>query len=268
MSSRRSSSRSTRSFGPQLDVLVNVVGGTFRQPFADSVPKGWEVLIRTNFTWMLQATSLAIPGSAPRRGGSIINLTSIEAHRATPGHTVYAAMKSAMHQHLTRTLAVELGPDGIRVNSIAPKIVPTEAMGAIGGEAATRHDQAARLALLLGRVGTYADIGGCALFLASDLSVVRHRHHVAPRRRRTRREPGGSTGPARAGRPLPPRTCWKGSRDWGDRGRCAVRGTRAVRSGVGLGVWRREGRPEPEDPRRLAERLGFTGEPVPETAKA
>ncbi len=154
----------------RVDVLINVVGGTFHQSFVDSNPRGWDGLTRTNFTWLLTATQLAVPRMRAVGGGSIINFTTSEAHHAAPGFAVYAAMKSAVTS-LTRTLAVELGPDGIRVNCIAPKIVPTEAMGAIGGDAAARHDQAARLALPLGRVGTYADIGGCALFLASDLSA-------------------------------------------------------------------------------------------------
>ena len=157
------------AFG-RLDVLVNVVGGTFHQPFLDSNPRGWDGLIRTNFSWLLTAVQLAAPRMRAAGGGSIINFTTSEAHHAAPGFAVYAAMKSAVTS-LTRTLAVELGPDAIRVNCIAPKIVPTEAMDAIGSEAATRHAQAARLAIPLGRVGTYTDIGGCVLFLASDLSA-------------------------------------------------------------------------------------------------
>ena len=60
----------------------------------------------------------------PARGGSIINLTSIEAHQAAPGFAVYGAMKAALAQ-LTRSLALELGPRRIRVNSIAPDAMPT-----------------------------------------------------------------------------------------------------------------------------------------------
>ena len=72
-----------QEFG-RLDVLINVVGGTFHQPFEASTAKGWDVLIRTNFTWLLTSTQMAIPRMRSAGGGSIINLTSIEAHRAAP----------------------------------------------------------------------------------------------------------------------------------------------------------------------------------------
>ncbi len=113
----------------RLDVLVNVVGGTFRSPFVDVSAKGVDTLIRTNFTWITDATRAAARRMIDQgRGGSILTITSIEAHRAAPGYAVYAAMKAAVTQ-FTRILAVELGPHGIRVNTIAPDIVPTVGMG-------------------------------------------------------------------------------------------------------------------------------------------
>jgi 3-oxoacyl-[acyl-carrier protein] reductase len=155
------------------DILVNVIGGTFPQEFVDSSPKGWDALIRTNFTWLLSAIQLAIPRMRARGGGSIIQLTSIEAHRAAPGHAVYSAMKAAVTE-LGRTLAVELAPDGIRVNAIAPDFVPTEGMADMGFAGGSPDDPrerlADRLAIPMARRGRYDDVGGCALFLASDLS--------------------------------------------------------------------------------------------------
>jgi NAD(P)-dependent dehydrogenase (short-subunit alcohol dehydrogenase family) len=163
--------------GDTLDILVNVVGGTFRQPFAESSPRGWDALIRTNFTWLLQSTHLAIPRMRAAGGGSIINLTSIEGHRAAPGFAVYAGMKAGV-LNFTRTLAVELAPEHIRVNTIAPDMVPTEGILANAHNAAadaTWGDDpvglaAAGVAIPMGRRGTYEDVGSCALFLASDLS--------------------------------------------------------------------------------------------------
>lgn len=158
-----------RVFGPRLDVLVNVVGGTFHQPFTESGPRGWDALMRTNFTWLLHSTQLAVARMRPG-GGSIINLTSIEAHRAAPGYAVYAAMKAAVTS-LTRSLAVELAPENIRVNTIAPDYIPTPPLeplttGAEDQVTALHH----RIATPMGRPGTFADAGGCAIFLASDLS--------------------------------------------------------------------------------------------------
>ncbi|HVW42025.1 MAG TPA: SDR family oxidoreductase [Amycolatopsis sp.] len=161
-----------------LDVLVNVVGGTFKQRFDEMRPKGWDALIRANFTWLLHSTHLAVPLLRnAANGASIINVTSIEAHRAAPNYSVYAAMKAAVTS-FTRTVAVELAPERIRVNTIAPDRVPTE-------RTYTRSDEeraasgwgddpggvlATRIGIPMRRRGTYEDIGSSALFLASDLS--------------------------------------------------------------------------------------------------
>ena len=76
----------------RLDILVNVVGGTFRSPFTDVGAKGREALVSANFTWLVEATQLAARRMTAGGGGSIVMLTSIEAHRAAPGFAVYAAM--------------------------------------------------------------------------------------------------------------------------------------------------------------------------------
>jgi len=156
----------------RLDVLVNVVGGTFRQPFAESNPRGWDALIRANFTWLLTTTHLAIPRMRAAGGGSIINFTSIEAHRAAPNYAVYAGMKAGV-LNFTRTLAVELAPDAIRVNCIAADMTPTEGMEAQRFDPLDSPARQAsyRVAIPMGRHGEYSDVGGCALFLASDLSA-------------------------------------------------------------------------------------------------
>jgi 3-oxoacyl-[acyl-carrier protein] reductase len=156
-------------FGSGLDVLVNVVGGTFRQSFAESSPKGWDALIRANFTWLLHAARLTIPLLRAGGGGSIVNLTSIEAHRAAPGFAVYAAMKAAVRS-LTETLAVELAPEGIRVNAIAADQTPTQGTPNLSEGSADAVAMRAGIAIPMGRYGNHEDVGGCALFLASDLS--------------------------------------------------------------------------------------------------
>lgn len=155
-------------YGGRLDVLVNVVGGTFHQSFEESSPRGWDALIRTNFTWLLHSTQMAIPRMSPG-GGSIINITSIEGHRAAPGYAVYAAMKAGVTS-LTRTLAVELAPRNIRINTIAPDYIPSPGLQSmlVGTEEmrALQHG----IGTPMGREGNFEDAGGCALFLASNLS--------------------------------------------------------------------------------------------------
>jgi 3-oxoacyl-[acyl-carrier protein] reductase len=156
----------------RVDTLVNVVGGTFKSSFTDTSPKAWDALIRTNLMHVLHATSLAIPRmKAGGRGGSIINITTIEAHRAAPGFAVYSAAKAAVTQ-FGRTLAVELAPDRIRVNSIAPDLTPTPNMTALGGSASSSISTllGAKVAIPMGRVGELSDIGNAVVFLASGLS--------------------------------------------------------------------------------------------------
>lgn len=155
----------------RLDTLVNVVGGTFRAPFADTNAKGWDALLGTNLLHVLHSCSLAIPRlRAGARGGSIVNITTIEAHRAAPGFAVYAAAKAAVEQ-FARSLAVELAEDGIRVNNVAPDITPTENMVRIGGGADPMGSPlGTRIAIPMGRVGDVTDVSGCVVFLASRLS--------------------------------------------------------------------------------------------------
>ena len=155
----------------RLDVLVNVVGGTFRSDFLDVNSKGVDTLVRTNFTWVAEAIRLAATRmKASGSGGSIMTITSIEAHRAAPRYAVYAAMKAAV-THLSQILAVELGPDGIRVNCIAPDIVPTVGMGRLlGAGGRDGDDPVDAVQIPLARKGHAEDVGNCALFLASDMS--------------------------------------------------------------------------------------------------
>jgi 3-oxoacyl-[acyl-carrier protein] reductase len=155
----------------RLDILVNVVGGTFRALFTDTNPRGWDALIRTNLMHVLHACSLAIPRMrAGGRGGSIVNVTTIEAHRAAPGFAVYSAAKAAVEQ-FARTLAVELAEEGIRVNNVAPDMTPTPNMGRIsGGVSSLGQPDGVKVAIPMGRLGRTGDVSNCVVFLASALS--------------------------------------------------------------------------------------------------
>ncbi len=142
-----------------VDVLVNNAGGGFFANFLDVNDKGQDSLIRENFVSVTHLIRGVVPLFPPApRGGAIINLTSIEAHRAAPGYAVYSAMKAAVTS-LTKTLALELGDRMIRVNCIAPDVIPTPG---IGGPVEVKTP--------LPRPGHVDDVAGAAVFLAGDLS--------------------------------------------------------------------------------------------------
>jgi len=107
--------------GP-LGVLVNNAGGGFWAPFLDVRPRGQAALIEENFGSVTHVVRHGVPLMTD--GGSIINVTSVEAFRAAPGFAVYAAMKAAVEQ-LSRSLALELSERRIRVNCVAPDAIPT-----------------------------------------------------------------------------------------------------------------------------------------------
>ncbi|MFM2070564.1 MAG: 2-dehydro-3-deoxy-D-gluconate 5-dehydrogenase [Actinomycetota bacterium] len=165
----------------RLDGVVNVVGGTFRGAFTDQSPRAWDALIRTNLTHVLHSTSRAIPlMRAGGRGGSIVNITTIEATRAAPNFAVYSAAKAAVVQ-FARTMAVELAPDRIRVNCVAPDLAPTPNMLGISPD--TQEHAAADgavhalldplnvgVSIPMARLGTPGDISNSVVFLLSGLS--------------------------------------------------------------------------------------------------
>jgi NAD(P)-dependent dehydrogenase (short-subunit alcohol dehydrogenase family) len=142
-----------------VDVLVNNAGGGFSAPFMDVTDKGQDALIRENFTSVTNFTRAVVP-LMPATGGSIINITSIEAHRAGPNYAIYSAMKAAVFS-LTKSLALELGDRLVRVNCIAPDVIPTPGIAANGPIPV--HTP-------LPIEGHVDDIAGAAVYLASDLS--------------------------------------------------------------------------------------------------
>lgn len=137
-----------------VDVLVNNAGGGFRADFLDVSDKGQDALIRENFASVTSFTRAVVP-RMPDTGGSIVNITSIEAHRAAPGFAVYSAMKAAV-ANLTMSLALELGPRHIRVNCIAPDVIPTPGIG-----------EEMEIKTPLPRAGHVNDVAAAVVFLAN-----------------------------------------------------------------------------------------------------
>jgi len=116
--------KADETFG-RIDILVNNAGGVTARRFLEQSERSWRRHIDINLVSMLAATSAAAPVMIKGgRGGSIINITSIEGFRAAPMFSVYAACKAGMIS-FTRTMALELSEHGIRVNCIAPDMTAT-----------------------------------------------------------------------------------------------------------------------------------------------
>jgi 3-oxoacyl-[acyl-carrier protein] reductase len=150
----------------KIDVLVNNAGGGFWSPFLDVNAKGEHALIRENFGSVTLYIRHAVP--LMRDGGSIVNVTSIEAHRAGPGFAIYSAMKAAV-ANLTFSLSMELAAKRIRINCIAPDMIPTPGDEGLG-EASAAMDLPEVELTPWPETGSVHDCAAAAVYLASDLS--------------------------------------------------------------------------------------------------
>jgi 3-oxoacyl-[acyl-carrier protein] reductase len=147
-----------------VDILVNNVGGAPRQPFLENGEARWLKIVELNLTSMLYCTGAVVRTMIDaKRGGSIINISSIEGSRAAPGFAVYSACKGGM-DNFTKSAAVEFAAHGIRVNCIAPDIIDTVTTAGLKGNPGLGR------VVPLGRIGTPEEVGGVAVFLASDLA--------------------------------------------------------------------------------------------------
>jgi NAD(P)-dependent dehydrogenase (short-subunit alcohol dehydrogenase family) len=108
-----------------IDVLVNNAGKDDREPLADITPVDWRRMLAFNLDHQFFASQAAAPLMAARGGGSIVMMGSVSWMRGRPGMAGYTTAKAAING-LTRTLARELGPEGVRVNCIVPGAILTE----------------------------------------------------------------------------------------------------------------------------------------------
>jgi NAD(P)-dependent dehydrogenase (short-subunit alcohol dehydrogenase family) len=148
-----------------LHVWVNNAGGSpVRTPLRAISEADWDACLRLNLTAVWMASVIA--AERMTEGGSIINVTSPAATRAVPGSGHYSAAKAGVNA-LTLTMSVELAPS-IRVNGIAPGFVPTEVMMTALEMDVPALEKMADARIPLKRLGTPDDMGGAALYLASD----------------------------------------------------------------------------------------------------
>ena len=156
----------------ELDVLINCVGTVLykKQEFERA---GFEKILNINLTGVMHLCTAFYP-HLERSGGNIINLDSVVAIRPAINNPAYTASKAGLKQ-LTKGLAMKWGRKGIRVNAIAPGMVPTKLTA---NQAGAEQEAAFKKISPIQRFGTPQDMAGGALFLASPLAAYVTGHHL------------------------------------------------------------------------------------------
>jgi NAD(P)-dependent dehydrogenase (short-subunit alcohol dehydrogenase family) len=150
----------------RLDALVNNAGVAVFAPLLDTTNEDWNRILAVNLTGPFLCTKAAAPLMRDQGGGTIVNITSISAVRASTLRSAYGTSKAGL-AHLTKQLAVELASLGIRVNGVAPGPVDTAMAKAVHTPEirADYHD-----AIPLNRYGLEEELAEAIFFLSSDRS--------------------------------------------------------------------------------------------------
>jgi 3-oxoacyl-[acyl-carrier protein] reductase len=149
-----------------LDILVNNAGATHvNKPFLDIDEADYDRIFAVNVKGVFQFCQAIVPHYRKQKSGAIINIGSTAGIRPRPGLSAYNATKGAVHL-LTKSLAVELAPDNIRVCAIAPVATETPLLPSFLGPAEGQREKFVA-SVPLGRLARPQDIANAALFLAS-----------------------------------------------------------------------------------------------------
>jgi 2-hydroxycyclohexanecarboxyl-CoA dehydrogenase len=147
----------------RLDVLVNNVGWTPNEPFADSGPETWTRIVAVNYVGTLNCTRAALAFMVPARRGRIVSIASDAARVGTPREAVYAGAKAAV-MGFSKSLAAEVARHGITVNVVSPATVDTPLLrGMLTPEQIDRREKANPM----GRLGQPSDVAAAVVFFAS-----------------------------------------------------------------------------------------------------
>lgn len=153
----------------QVDVLVNNAGITQPLRFMAIEPENYDDVLDVNLRGTLYMSQAVVPHMRERRSGSIVNISSVSAQRGGGifGGPHYSAAKAGI-LGLTKAMARELAPDGIRSNAVCPGFIATDITA---GKLTEEMRRSILDGIPMGRVGEAIDVAGCCLFLASDLSA-------------------------------------------------------------------------------------------------
>ncbi|MGH3086605.1 MAG: SDR family NAD(P)-dependent oxidoreductase [Rubrobacteraceae bacterium] len=154
----------------RLDVLVNNAGTNITQPFLEVSEENLHKMLSLNVKgYFLVAQAAARRMVESGEGGSIVNVTSQMGHVGAPIRTVYCTTKHAI-EGLTRAMAIELAPRGVRVNSLAPTFVDTPLTKPMFEDEEFLNDTLSRIPM--GRLGRLQDVMGAVVFLASPAAAM------------------------------------------------------------------------------------------------
>ena len=152
------------AFG-KVDILVNCAGRTKRAPTIDFPEEDWNAILDTNLTGTLRACQVFGKHMLERGSGSIINIASLSTFVALFEVAAYSASKAAVAS-LTKSLAIEWGDRGVRVNAIAPGVFRTALNQKLLDD--TERGREFLLRTPMKRFGNVDELAGAAIFLASD----------------------------------------------------------------------------------------------------
>ena len=152
-----------------VDIVVNNAGITQPLKFMEITHENYDAVLDVNLLGTLNMSQAAIPHMRERKSGVFVNMSSVSAQRGGGifGGPHYSAAKAGI-LGLTKAMARELAPDGIRANAICPGFIATDITA---GKLTPAMKEQILAGIPMGRAGVASDVAGCALFLASELSA-------------------------------------------------------------------------------------------------
>lgn len=151
----------------RVDILINNAGMTLFKGIDDTTEEDWDRIVDTNLKGVFLCCKAAIPAMRKSSGGSIVNIASVAGLMGMPQHFAYCAAKAGVI-HFTKSLALDHGPENIRINCICPGGVLTPMLGeVIDITNAAQVDRVAKQHAL-GRIADPEEIGRVSLFLCSS----------------------------------------------------------------------------------------------------
>jgi NAD(P)-dependent dehydrogenase (short-subunit alcohol dehydrogenase family) len=151
-----------------IDILVNNAGINMKKEFTEVTNEDFQKVLQTNLVAVFALTREVVKTMLPNKKGSIVNISSMAAQYGIPKVIAYSASKTAI-EGMTRAMAVELSPQGIRINCIAPGFIATDMTSKAFNQDVERKNKALGRTPM-GVMGVPGDIGDAALFLATDSS--------------------------------------------------------------------------------------------------